>query len=199
MRRFLFLVLLLIGSLIQAQDIVLSEEDSTKTATNHKFSLYVAPSLYVNQFVETGATFFGIHMGVDYKERLDVNVSYSKIIDNFSKQIIFPSRHRYDQSNFGAEIQYSFLQRRITPHLGVGFDYVESSWNPADDSNDTFTDYIQLYRIFIGANWIINKIFTFQINAGYNFAHSVDIIGLQADDYNGLMVGLLLKFRVLKF
>lgn len=200
MKKALYLVFLLSSSFfLQAQHAMLAEEDSVQIAPMKIITVYFSPSLSVNQFVGTGASFLGIHLGMVYSDKVDVNVFYSRILDNFKKQIIFPGSHEYNQSNVGIEVQYSFLKKRIRPHVGVGFQYAEASWEPVNDSNDTFLEYIIMYDAFLGANWMINKIFTFTVNAGYNFTQKVDMIGLSSDDFEGFKADFLLKVRFLSF
>ena len=184
---------------LQAQNAVQVEEDSMQIAPMKNISIYISPSLGVNQFVETGASFMGIHLGMVYRDIVDVNIFYSRILDSFKKQIIFPASHQYNQSNVGLEVQYSFLNKRIRPHVGVGFQYAEASWEPVNDSNDTFLDYIIMYNAFLGANWMIDKIFTLQVNAVYNFTQKVDIVGLSSNDFEGFGAEFLLKVRFLSF
>lgn len=199
MRTFISITLLLSSLLLNAQNYTKFGEDSLQLEPERNFQLYIAPAYSINQFVETGASFAGIHLGLIFQDRIDVNVSYSKILDNFKKQIIFPSMHTYDQTNYGLHGQYSFFNKNIQPHVGLGVQYGVVNWKPENDSNDKFTDHVYIYNVFLGIEWRINRTFTFQANAGYNFAQDVEIIGLEANDYKGFKVDVRLKIRILKF
>ncbi|MCK5104474.1 MAG: hypothetical protein KAR17_16735 [Cyclobacteriaceae bacterium] len=193
------MTLLLSCLLLKAQDPVIFVEDSLQLNRERNFQLYIAPAYSVNQFVGTGASFAGIHLGLISRDRIDVNVSYSKIVDNFKKQIIFPSLHTYDQTNYGLHGQYSFFNKSIRPHVGLGVQYGVVSWKPENNSNDTFTDHVYIYNVFLGVKWLINRTFALQANAGYNFTQDVEIIGLESNDYEGFKADVQLKIRILNF
>jgi len=192
-------IFLLSSLLLKARDQTEFVADSIQSGLESNFQLYIAPGYGINQFVETGASFAGFYLGLIFRDKFDVSVSYSKILDNFKKQIIFPSVHKYGQTNLGLHVQYSFFNKNIRPHVGVGVQYGELSWKPENDSNDTFTDHVYIYEVFLGANWVINEIFTFQVNAGYNIARDVEIIGLESNNFEGFKADILLKIRILKF
>ena len=199
MRTFISMILLLSSLLLKAQDPVMFVEDSLQLSHERNFDLYVAPSYSYNQFVGTGASFAGIHLGLISRGRIEVNVSYSRILDNFHKQLIFPSVHTYDQTNYGLHVQYSFFNKSIRPHVALGVQYGVVSWNPESDSNDTFADHVYIYDVFLGIKWLINRTFAFQASAGYNFAHDVEIIGLESTDYDGYKAEVQLKIKILNF
>jgi hypothetical protein len=199
MRTFILMILLLSSLLLKAQDHTKFTEDSLQLELERNFQLYIAPTYSINQFVETGASFAGIYLGLIFRDRIDFNVSYSKILDNFKKQLIFPSKHKYDQTNFGLHGQFSFFNKSIRPHVGLGLQYGVVTWEPEHDSNDKFTDHIYLYDIFLGANWLINEIFKFQANVGYYISQDVEIISLESHDYEGFKAEVILKIRLLNF
>jgi hypothetical protein len=199
MRILISMILLFSSYLLKAQDNSELSEDSIRIIPEKNVQLYIAPSYSVNQFVETSASFAGISLGLSFWENFEINVSYSRILNNFVKQIIFPSSHKYDQKNLGIHGQYSFLNTKIRPLVGLGMQYGIVSWNPEIDSNDTFIDHIYIYNVLIGANWSITKTFSLQGNLGYNFTNDVDIIGFDSNDYDGFSVNLILKINLLKF
>lgn len=199
MRIIILLILLFCSILLKGQDTTKIHEDSLISKPKKNIQLYFAPSYTVIQFVETRTSFAGTYLGLIFRKKIEISVSYSKMLNNFRKQIIFPSVHKYDQTNLGLQGQYSFLKNKICPHIGLGVQYGTILWEPEYDSNDTFTDHIYIYEFFLGASWLINKTFAIQGNAGYNSAKSVDIVGLNSNDFNGFSVDLILKINLLKF
>lgn len=199
MKVYVSMILLLCSFLLKAQDYPESTEDSVKQEFENRFQVYIAPTYSMNQFVETWSSFAGIGLGLVVKDRIDVSLSYSQILDNFNKQIIFPSSHKYDQANISLQGQYSFLKSNIRPHAGLELQYAMATWEPEYDSNDTFSDNIFIYNAFVGVNWTLNQILTLQANAGYNFAREVEIVGLESNDFNGFNMDVLLKIRLLNF
>jgi len=199
MKVYISIILFLSSLLVKAQDQTVSTGDSIQQEISNRYQVYIAPTYTINQFVETGASFAGIGLGFIFKDRIDLSVSYSQILDSFKKQIIFPSRHRFDQSNVGLHGQYSFLNQRFRPHVGFGVQYGMVTWEPEHDSNDTFTDSIYIFNLIVGANWALNKTVTLQANGGYNFTQDVEIVGLESKDFDGFRIDVLLKIRLLNF
>ena len=197
MRIYISLILLLSGFIVNAQDKNENPADSLELESISSFMLYAAPFYNLSQFVETNSSFAGIGIGLVIKDRIEVFVSYSQIMDNFKKQIIFPAKHEYNQTNFNLSGQYSFLKKRIQPHVGAGVTYAKLAWEPEQDSNDTFSDHIFIYNVFTGASWTVNQILSLQANFGYNFAGTVEIVGLAPDDFTGFKMDLLVKIKLL--
>lgn len=197
MRICVLVILSLSSFIVNAQDDNQSSVDSLEHNRNNRFVLYAAPIYSLNQFAETNASYGGIGLGLIIKDRIDVLVYYSQIMDSFKKQIIFPSNHEYDQVNFSLNGQYSFLKKSIRPHIGAGVAYAKLAWEPLHDSNDTFSEYIFIYSLFAGANWAINRFLSLQGNFGYNFAGDVEIVGLESTDFTGFKLDLMLKIKLL--
>ncbi len=185
------------GFIANAQGIGETSTDSISSKNSNTLDLFVAPRFSSNQFVNTWATFIEIGIGLKYKNKWELNISYAKSVDDFNKQIIFPSSHKYDQANIGVQAQYLFFNSKIRPLAGIGIQLGEISWIPQIDASDTFTDHIFIYNIFIGADWQINKTFAFQVNAGYIFPGNIELVGLESNDYQGLKGDILLKIRLL--
>jgi len=197
MRIILILAFVLYSFGVEAQNLTKLEADSIDSQLDKRYQIYIAPGFNANQFVETGSSFFYAYFGMIYENNIDFSISYSLILDEFKKQIIFPGDHKYNQTNFGLDLQYSFLVKKIRPHIGIGYRLAQASWEPLSDSNDTFTDNINIYQANIGAKWLLSKIINLQANFGYNFADNVELTGLTNEDYNGFKLDLILKIRIL--
>ncbi len=198
MKISIVLIVLLCSSLVHAQQ---SEvvPDSLQIGKESNFQLYVAPFFNVNQFVETGSTFVGARLGLVFRDHLELSASYTVSIDDFNQQIIFPSRHTFSQQNVGVYAQYSFLNKRIRPLVGVGTEYGMVKWEPDYDSKDSFSDNVFVYSVYAGASWELHKALTIQADIGYNVAGDVEMIGFEQSDYNGIRGDILIKFRFLNF
>jgi len=189
-------ILVLVGNLCMAQDFRSGANvDSIHLIHEKKVHFYFAPSFSAYQFSETVASFAGIYLGMIYQDHLDISLSYAAILNNFKKQIIFPSHHHYDQTNFGLQLQYSFFDKKIRPITGIGAQFLHTSWQPDGDLEDTFTDYIYTIKGVIGIAWLINRTFNLQGTAGYNVARDVEIVGLESNDYDGFAADFVLKIR----
>ena len=197
MRNFSIFVLLLCSTIAWAQE--QHNEDSLQNEKPKNFQLYIAPAYALNQFVETQASFFGVHLGIAYKGKVDLNISYSAILDRFKKQIVFPTAHNYSQKIFGVNAQYAFLENRITPHAGLGFQYSRVSWSPENENGEEFLDYIYQLKPFIGVVWKIHNAFTIDLNSGYLIAPEVDLVGLAAEDFTGFSFNLMIKMGFYSF
>jgi len=197
MEKYFTLIFLLGSFFLKAQDQQLL--DSIQLEKEEKLQLYIAPAYSLNQFVETSASFAGIHLGIIYKEKVDLNIYYSAILDNFMKQIIFPQNHEFEQKNLGVKTQYSFLKKSIRPHAGISFQFSEISWIPLDDSNNKFNDNIYLIEPYVGISWMLNRTFTLLIDGGYNIVPEVELVGLESDDFSGFAVNFMVKIRFYQF
>ncbi len=197
MKSGIILLLIFNSFLLQAQDNSETSTDSDLIKKSNTLDMFVAPMFSSNQFANTWATFVGIGIGLKYSNKLELNISYFKGIDNFNRQIIFPSSHKYEQSNIGIQAQYLFFNSKIRPLAGIGVQYGEVSWVPNNDASDTFTDHIFIYNIFVGVDWQISKIFSFQVNAGYIVTGDIELVGFESNDYYGLKGDIILKIRLL--
>jgi len=198
-RIVLILTLVLYCIDLEAQSALRVEVDSIDNQIDKRFQVYVAPGFNVNQFVETGSSFICAYLGMIYENKIDFSVSYSWILDEFTKQIIFPGNHQYNQTNVGFDLQYSLLTKKIRPYIGVGFQIAKASWEPLSDSYDTFTDNINIFQANIGAKWLINPTFSLQANIGYKYPDEVELVGLTNEDYSGFKLDILLKIKLLSF
>ena len=71
--------------------------------------------------------------------------------------------------------------------------FSEARWEPTSDSDDSFSDNLYSFNARLGAIWKINKIFALQASGGYNVTSDVELIGLEADDFDGFMAEVLIK------
>ena len=193
--KILTLVFLLSSFLLKGQD---PGPDSLAMEKSGKFSLYVAPGYSNSQLVDIRASYIEIHVGLVYLERIDFDIYYSAVLDNFKKQIIFPSSHEYDQRNIGIRAQYSFLKKWIRPHIGIGYQFTEAIWLPESDSEQEFNDYIDRGSLYCGFGWLINNTFTLKADIGYGIASGVDLIGFDSGDYDGFEFNVMLKIKLLR-
>lgn len=198
MKALMLGVVLLCSSILHAQETAV-DADSLMLEQATDFQLFAAPFFNVNQFVETGSTFVGARFGLVFRERLEVSASYTISVDDFNQQIIFPSRHSFDQKNIGVYAQYSFLNKKIRPLVGLGMEYGMVTWEPDYDSKDSFLDNVFIYSMYAGASWELHRTLTIQADIGYNVGSDVELIGLEQSDYNGIRGDILLKFRFLNF
>jgi len=196
MQKILLLLFCLVVFQSKAHKVI--EVDSLEKKTE-KFLLYVAPGYSMSQFVETSASFADVYLGIRYHEKLDLSLSYSFIIDNFKKQIIFPSTHEFDQTGVCIRAYYSFFNFAIKPHSGIAYHFNQSSWNPLDDSNDTFREYFHVIEVFVGANWSISDVISLNASGGYNFTDGIELVGLKNEDFYGFTFNVMLQIRILKF
>ena len=199
MKALFILIFLFASTLVKAQNQSLNSVDSVSLDVKIKSHLYIAPGYSLVQFAETGASFASIQVGIMLKERLDINVSYAEILDDFREQIIFPLSFKYNQKNLIVRIHREFLDGDFRPLVGLGYQYSELSWEPESDTEDVFTDHINQYEFFAGVNWLISNTFSFQVNGGYKIANGVDLVGVDPNYYNGFTMSLLLKIKVLSF
>ena len=184
---------------VKAQEQQDVEVDSVYADEPKLVQLYIAPVYNISSFAETGASFAGVYLGVNIHDRVDLSLSFSKILNDFKKQIIFPTIYFYDQINYGFHVDYTILKSKISPLVGLGFQYVDASWESDNDIKEVFQDYFFLYNVFVGAKWNINKTFDFQVNVGYNYLNNVSIVGLESYDFNGIYGDLILKIRIVNF
>jgi hypothetical protein len=173
--------------------------DSIETAPREKFQVYAGVSYLGQQFVETMASFVNVSVGVIYNNHLEARISYGTIIDDFKKQIIFPTTFSYQQDNFALQVQYAFFESKIRPIAGVELKYGQASWLPQGDIEDVYTDNILTYGAYAGASWAINKSMTFQTDIGYNRIQELELVGLEEDDFNGFRFEIQLKFGIFRF
>lgn len=181
--------------MLKAQDPGL---DSLAIEKTSKVTLYVAPGYSNSPLVDTRASYFEMHLGLIYLEKVDLDIYYSTVLDNFKKEIIFPSSHEYDERNFGIRVQYSFLKKWIRPHIGIGYQFTEASWIPKNDSEQEFNDYIDLGALYCGFSWLINNTFTFQTDIGYTIGSGIELVGFDSGDFDGFEFKVMLKIKLLK-
>ena len=163
------------------------------------FQLFIAPGYSVTQLSATNASFVEFQAGLIYKKRVEFALRYASNIDNFQKQLIFPTIHYYDQSNIGLRAQYSFFKKSVRLHTGVGYQFVESSWSPEEESQEKYVDYIGLAELYVGLHRMINKTFTLQGDLGYQLANDVDLVGFEASDFGGFEALIMIKIAFMKF
>jgi len=199
MKILLIAIIVCFATLIRAQELQEVEVDSLLASEPKVIQLYIAPVYTISSFVDKGASFAGISLGVNIYDHVEVDVSFSKILNNFKKQIIFPSTYYYDQTNYGFHVNYTILKRKVSPVVGLGFQYIDASWESDNDIKDIYRDYFFLYNAFAGVKWNIAKNFVFQANVGYNYTESVSIVGLESSDFNGIYGDLILKIRIVNF
>lgn len=197
MKKFFVIILLFCSMFVQAQDV--QNEDSARVEKNKNFQLYIAPGYALNQFVDTYASFIGVHLGISYKNKIDLNVYYSAILDDFKKQVIFPETYDFAQKNLGVDGQYAFLESRIKPHVGVGFQFSNISWLPENDNDEKLVDYIYFFKPYIGVSWRANSTITAQIDCGYMITPEVELTGLTSEDFNGLIFNFMIKIGFYNF
>ncbi len=199
MRIIILLLLIFSISLARAKDrSEQSEKDSLENNNVCRSQIYIAPIYRLHQFVETSSSFAGASAGIFFNDRFDIRFTYSKNIDNFIDDIIFPVVYQYDQTNLSIDANYTFLKGKIRPLAGLGYTYAMTSWEATNDSDDKFTDNIFILDFFIGARWFISKVISLHANASYNIGMDVNIIGLKEDDYNGFGAELMLKINILR-
>lgn len=199
MKASLFLIFLFTSNLVKAQNQALISVDSLSSDVKAKSHLYVAPGYSLIQFAETGASFASIQVGLFLKERFDINISYAVILDEYKKQVIFPSSFNYNQKNIVIRGHYEFLDGEIRPLIGLGYQYSVLSWEPESDADGVFVDHINQYEIYTGVDWLISNTFSFQVNGGYKIASGVNLVGVDPDYYNGFFMSFLLRIKVLSF
>ena len=173
--------------------------DSIKARQSDKFQLYVAPGYGTSQLATTNASFFEFHAGLVYMEKLDIALRYATNLDNFQKQIIFPTFHNYSQRGIGLRAHYSFFKKDIKLHTGAGYQFVESAWRPEEESLETFNDYLGLAEFYVGITWSINRTFRLQGDAGYQLPNNVELVGFESSDFGGLKAMLAMKIAILDF
>ena len=195
--QFLIAGFVLTLSTTQAQEV--QHGDSSSMSITRTNGFYLAPSYFSNQLVDTWASFVGIQGGAFIGNHIDIGISYHRNIDNFSRQIIFPSTYIYDQSNVGLHVQYHFLDTRIRPIAGFGINGSTIEWSSESNDMDKFKEMIWILDISTGVSWSISDLLLLQANIGYNFADEIALIGFNSSDFNGLKVGLNLKFRLFYF
>jgi hypothetical protein len=199
MRNLVLFILLINGLAGFAQEQRNLQADSSFVELAPKFQVYLGGGFNLSQFSGTGASFGIIHAGIIAWDRLDLNVYYSGILDNYRLIILFPQEHRYEQHNYGIRMNYSFLKGSIRPIMGLGYEFARAAWAPVSDSPDTFSDKIHIFSASVGVGWRILPALWVEAKAGYNIAHDVEIIGLASDAFDGYEVELGAKFRILSF
>jgi hypothetical protein len=198
--RLLFFTFLISSSLsAKGQAGIEMPSDTVAQDSVGRFHLYVAASYSGQQFVETVASFANLSAGIIYDDRLGARIFYGAILDDFRKQVIFPTSYTFEQSNLGLHIQYSFLKKRIRPVAGLSFQLGQIAWRPEGDSEDLFTDNVLMYGAFVGGAWAIYKSLTLQADVGYTLSTDMELIGLEKSDPDGLRFEVMLKFGVFRF
>lgn len=198
MLKILFtLLLMLSGLILKAQDD--QSMDTIPDKSLPSFQVYISPGYSATQFATTSASFLEFHAGLTFRERIDFAISYASNLDNFQKQLIFPTLHNYDQKSVGFRAHYSFFNKSIRLHTGAGYQFVEASWSPDEAQQETYVDHIGMSEFYIGLTWMINNTFTLQGDAGYQLANGVDLIGFEPDDFGGLKALITMKIGILRF
>ena len=191
MKNYLTLLLVVSSFAIKAQDN--AGKDSIATDQLDKLHIYIAPGYFYSQFAGTRASFAEFQVGLTYLQKVDIAFNYGFMLDNFQKQIIFPTVHYYDQKNYGVRAQYSFLKKRFRLHAGGGYQFVDARWSPGQEKDQTFVDHVSLIEIYGGMAWKFNKTFTLQGDAGYTQAEGVDLVGFEVGDIGGFKASIMLK------
>lgn len=195
--KYLTLLFSLTAITVMAQESIVM--DSIPEESQDKFQVYVAPGYSLTQFVGTNSSFAEVHVGLVYLKKIDLDLNYAVNLDNFQKQIIFPSVHYYDQKNIGVRAHYSFLKKSFRLHAGAGYQYVEAMWSPEEEKNDTFVDQMSFVEFYGGVSWLINKSFTLQGDAGYTFVNGVELVGFETNDFGGFKALIMLKIGIINF
>ena len=195
----IYLILFLIGCsfILKAQNSAVS--DSIAEPGTDKMKVYIAPGYSNNQFAGTTASLVEIQAGLTYNRHIDIGVSYSVVLDNFQKQIIFPTVHNYDQKNLGIRAQYLFLKKRFHLHAGLGYQFIDARWSPEEDKDETFVDHMNFLEVFGGLSYEISNTFALQADAGYNFANGLDLVGFVQSDLEGFKASIKLKISIFGF
>ncbi len=197
--KYLFTIILIFSflSVVQAQET--TESDTLNVEKKEKYQLYIAPTYSANQFVETVASFAGLSVGITYQTKLDANLYFNTLLDNFRKQIIFPTTFIYEQMNAGIGLQYYFYDKKISPLVGVGIQYAQLSWKADSDLDDEYTDHVFIYYANLGAIWRLSNIINAQAEIGYNIPGELDLVGLDKKDLQGIRFDLAIKIYVFSF
>lgn len=182
-----------------AQEITALEMDTLEVQPPEKFRVYLGASYSGQQFAETMASFVNISGGIFYKNHFEARVSYGTIINDFKKQIIFPTTFSFDQSNLLFQLQYNFFNTRIRPVAGFGVNLGQVSWLPQGDIEDVYSDNIITYGAYVGASWAINKSMILQGDIGYSQIAELELVGLEEGDFNGIRFEVQLKFGIFHF
>ena len=174
-----------------------SESDSLEVKKEHAF--YLAPAYQNTGFADTRASFVGIYAGVVLLNHFDINVHYTRNIDAFKKQIIFPLTYKFQQDNIGLSVNYIFLESKIRPLASIGGQYVSARWEHDGETEEAFSDNLFIWNIAIGGIWEISRLLMLQLNAGYGLSETTNLVGLLEDDFSGFRVDVQLKFYVIRF
>jgi hypothetical protein len=182
-----------------AQGEAANTADSLERPAKEKFQVYVGISYLGQQFVETMASFVNFSGGIIYNNHFEARISYGAIVDDFKKQIIFPTTFSYQQNNLSLMLQYSFFESRIRPVAGLSINYGQASWLPQGDVKDIYTDNIFTYGTYAGLSWAINRAVTLQTDVGYSKIQKLELVGLEETDFNGFRFEIQLKFGIFRF
>jgi hypothetical protein len=176
-----------------------AEEDSASLGQESKFQIYLSASYASQQFVETFASFANVSAGISFKKKFDISIYYGTILNDFKKQIIFPTSFSYEQNNLGLQFQYAFTDRKLRPLAGLGINYAQLAWKSEGDLDDVFTDNVFIYSGYVGGAWSIGQYFTLQGTMGYALPGEVDIIGLETEGFQGWNFNVAIKMGVFSF
>jgi hypothetical protein len=176
-----------------------ADEDSASVSWETQCQVYISASYSGQQFVQTLASFANVSAGIRLKQSVDVSIYYGTILNDFKKQIIFPTSFFYEQDNLGIQFQYEFTRRKLRPLAGFGMNYARLSWKSEGDLADNFTDNVFIYSGYVGMAWSIGQIFSLQGSLGYAWPGEVEIIGLEAEGFQGLNFNVAIKTGVFSF
>lgn len=176
-----------------------AEEDSATVGQGNTFQIYVSASYSSQQFVETFASFANVSAGLRFKKKFDINIYFGTILNDFKKQIIFPTLFSYEQNNLGLQLQYELTDRQLRPLAGLGINYAQLAWKSEGDLDDVFTNNVFIYSGYIGGAWSIGQTLTVQATMGYTWPGEVEIVGLETEGFQGLNFNVAIKIGVFSF
>jgi hypothetical protein len=176
-----------------------NDDDSVSVVQVNAFQIYISTSYSGQQFVETFASFANLSAGISFKKKLDLSIFYGTILNNFKKQIIFPTSFNYEQKNIGLQLQYEFTEHKIRPIVGLGVNYAQLAWKSEGDLEEVFTNNIFIYSGYVGGAWSIDQTFTLQSSFGYSWPGEVEIVGLETEGFQGWNFNVAIKIGVFSF
>ncbi|NJN28089.1 MAG: hypothetical protein HC819_20020 [Cyclobacteriaceae bacterium] len=186
---------LMLSNAVKAQDDAITAQDSVKDARK-QITFYASPVYRIAQFASTSASFGGVAAGISINKQIDIGFSYSIILNDFEKKIIFPTSHNYAQRNTEMSIHYVFTACKIRPLAGVSLSLTEAIWSNDAESVETYRDFFFNHGGYGGLDWSINKYLTFLIKLGYTVSQDVELIGFEREDFNGFDARFELRINI---
>ena len=197
MRISLVSVLFLFNGILFAQKSQMAVDSLAEK--NNVIDLYIAPGYVVSKFIDTGTSFASIHMGLVFFDRVGLDVSYGLLLDNFRRQLIFPSYHKYNQKDISIFLQYNLTKWIIRPTAGIGYHRSLASWEPESEAGDKFQDHINQFEIFAGVCYKVTGAIAVELNCGYKISGDVELVSLEDNSFDGLIFRAMVKVGLTKF